>query len=128
VSARWCPEFRNYWRSFQILKQPGLLTRRFAYGLRVATLVISATLLLTPSFGPATITFVIVPFGLLFGIALFSAAWVDLGGLVRLFPIWHIVAFTGTAVISYVVVRVLLSNNRLKRSRVTSSVSQGGSR
>jgi hypothetical protein len=105
-----------------------LLTRRLAYSLRVTILVIIATLLLTPSFGPATITFVMVPFGLLFGITLFSGAWLDLAGLVGHFPIWHIIAFTGTAVVSYVVARVLLSNNRLERSRVSSSVSQGGSR
>jgi hypothetical protein len=111
---------------FGIVGVIALLTRRFAYGPRVAVLVFTATLLLTPSFGPATITFVMVPFGLLFGIALFSGAWVDLGGLVGLFPVWHIVAFTGTAVVSYIAARVLLSNNRFERSRGdASSVSQG---
>lgn len=38
-------------------------------------LVVAATLLLTPSWGPATITVVLVPFGLLFFVTLFTWSW-----------------------------------------------------
>jgi hypothetical protein len=90
------------------------LVRRLSAALRLVILVMSATVLLTPSWGPATIVVVPVPFGFLFVIALFTGEWADLGRWMTLFPIWHSIAFPATAVVSYVIVRLLLSNRSLQ--------------
>lgn len=90
------------------------LSRRLSYMSRVAALVVSGTLLLTPSWGPVTIAAVPVPFGLLLGVTLFGGGWLELASLVGLFGTWHLVAFPATATVFYVVVRLLLSNQRFK--------------
>ncbi|RDS81372.1 hypothetical protein DWU99_16985 [Dyella psychrodurans] len=77
---------------------------------RSLILVTAATLLLTPSWGPATITVVLVPFGFLFIVTLFTWSWSELAGWVSLFPLWHAIAFSATALISYFVIRKLPSN------------------
>jgi hypothetical protein len=106
----------------------GVLVRKLQFSARVAILVVSATLLLTPSMGPATITFVPVPFGYLLGITAATGAWTHVLDMVYLFPKWHAVAFPATAVLSYFLLRWVLSNNRFERSRGASSMSQGRNR
>jgi hypothetical protein len=86
------------------------LVRRLSIVLRIISLVLTATLLFTPSWGPATITAVPVPFGFLLGAALFSGAWSEIIGMVTMFPVWHAVAFPATAAVFYLIVRRLLSN------------------
>ena len=81
------------------------MVKRMPDSQRTIILVATATLLLTPSWGPATITVVLVPFGLLFLVTLFTWSWGELAALVSLFPLWHAIAFPVTAFISYVVIR-----------------------
>lgn len=81
---------------------------------RSLVLVAMATLLLTPSLGPATITVVPVPFGFLFTVTLFTWSWGELAGLVGLFPLWHAIAFPSTALVSYLLIRRLLSGNSFR--------------
>ena len=81
---------------------------------RTFTRVAAATLLLTPSWGPATITVVLVPFGLLFFVALFTWSWGELAALMGLFPLWHAIAFPVTALVAYLVLRGRPSNNSFK--------------
>ena len=90
------------------------MVRRIPDPQRTLILVAAATLLLTPSWGPATITVVLVPFGFLFIVTLFTWSWGELAGLVSLFPLWHAIAFPVTALISYFVIRKWPSNNSFK--------------
>jgi hypothetical protein len=76
------------------------MAKRMPDSQRSLILVAAATLLLTPSWGPATITVVLVPFGFLFIVTLFTWSWSELAGLVSLFPLWHAIAFPATAMIS----------------------------
>lgn len=86
------------------------LVRRLPLIPRIALLVFAATLLITPSWAPATIITVPVPFGFLLGVTLITGSWNELVGMLGLFPIWHAIAFPVTASVFYVVVRLLLSN------------------
>jgi hypothetical protein len=92
----------------------GVLVRNLRFSVRVAILVVSATILLTPSLGPATITFVPVPFGYLLGITAVTGTWPHVLDTVNLFPRWHAVAFPATAVLCYFVLRWVLSNNSVR--------------
>ena len=82
-----------------------LMVRRMPDSQCTLILVAAATLLLTPSWGPVTITVVLVPFGFLFFVTLFTWSWGELAALVSLFPLWHAIAFPATALISYFVIR-----------------------
>ena len=62
---------------------------------------------LTPSFAPATIALVMVPFGLLVALGLFSGDVGELGALVGVFWIWHLIAFPTTFFATYAIVRIL---------------------
>jgi hypothetical protein len=77
-------------------------------------LVISASLILTPSWSPATIVIVPVPLGFLLSITIFTGEWTDLAKWIALFPLWHAIALPATAIVSYIVVRTLLSNRPLQ--------------
>ena len=101
------------------------LSRSLPYISRVVVLVVSATLLLTPSWGPATIVAVPVPFGFLLGITLFSGGWLELASVVSLFGTWHLVAFPATATVFYAIVRLLLSNQRFKPTGHASGAAGG---
>lgn len=90
------------------------MVRRMSDPARSVILVVTATLLLTPTWGPATITVVLVPFGFLFTVTLFTWSWGELAGLVSLFPLWHAIAFPITAFISYYLIRKWSSNNSFK--------------
>jgi hypothetical protein len=50
---------------------------------------------------------------------LFTGTWGFMGelpGWIGLFPMWHAIAFSGTALVSYAIARRILSNQRLKPS------------
>jgi hypothetical protein len=90
------------------------IVRRMPESRRTPILVAATTLLLTPSWGPATITMVPVAFGFLFFVTLFTWSWNELSELVSQFSLWHAVAFPTTALIAYCVIRKLPSNNSFK--------------
>jgi len=90
------------------------MVKRVPDSRRLLILVAASTILLTPSWAPVTITVVLVPFGLLFFVTLFTWSWGELAGMVSLFPLWHAIAFPVTALISYFVIRKRPSNNSFK--------------
>ena len=90
------------------------MVKRVPGSRRSLVLVVASTILLTPSWAPVTITVVLVPFGLLFFVTLFTWSWGELAGMVSLFPLWHAIAFPVTALISYFVIRKRPSNNSFK--------------
>ena len=85
-----------------------LASRSLSRPLRLLIFVVAATILLTPSWAPATITIVSMPFGMLFFVALFTWSWDGLPQLLGFAPTWHLVAFPCTAVVAYFVGRRLL--------------------
>jgi hypothetical protein len=88
-----------------------VMVRKLRVSWRIGILVATTTLLLTPALGPATITEVLVPFGLIFAIALFWNAWGELIDLVRTFPTWYALSFPITCASAYIAFRVLLSHH-----------------
>lgn len=84
-----------------------LATKRMRDSARSLVLVVVATLLLTPSWGPATIVVVPVPFGVLFLTTLLTWTWGEFAKWVTMFPLWHAIAFPATACVSYFLVRKL---------------------
>ena len=84
------------------------ITSAASKSIRLLFFVLTATLLLTPSWGPATIAFIPMPFGLIFFITLFTWSWGGLLQLVDLAPIWHSLAFPITALIAYAVGRKII--------------------
>lgn len=93
------------------------IVRRLPTVPRIISLVLTATLILPPSLGPATITVVPIPFGFLLVVAVFSGEWRGVIELLAMFPVWHAIAFPATATASYLIVRRLLSNKSLQQSR-----------
>jgi hypothetical protein len=88
-------------------------TRRMRVSRRSLVLVVVATLLLTPSLGPATIAVVPVPFGILFLTALFTWTWGELARWVTTLALGHAIAFPVTACLSYFLVgKLLLGQSR----------------
>lgn len=73
---------------------------------RVALLVWSAALLLTPSWASGILVAVPVPFGYLVGSAMITGAWSDVVAVLQQFSTWHLVAFPATATVFYVIVRL----------------------
>jgi hypothetical protein len=100
--------------AFIVVVVIGYLVRRLSLGSRIAFVVLASTLLLTPSLGPATIAVVPVPFGLLLVFTIVDGDWGNLANWVTSYSLWHTVAFPATAVVSYVVVRLLPPNNSFK--------------
>lgn len=92
-------------------------TSRMRSSQRSFVVVIVATLLLAPSWGPATIVVVPVPFGVLFFTALWTWTWGGLLKWVTMFPLWHAIAFPATAFLSHFLVRKLL----LRQSEISRS-------
>lgn len=82
-------------------------TKRLRASRRSLVLVVVATLLLTPSWAPATIVVVPAPFGFLFLTALLTWTWGELAKWVTMFPLWHAIAFPVTACLSYLLIRRL---------------------
>ena len=66
------------------------------------------TLLFTPSWAPATIVVVPMPFGVMLGVGMFSGAPNEIIDLLLLFWWWHLPAFTITALISFKVATKIL--------------------
>ena len=87
------------------------ITRARAQGMRTVALGLCATVLFTPGLGPATITAVPVPFGLLLGIALFSFHFNEPLGVLKIAPLWYAIAFPATAFIVYLLHTALLKSN-----------------
>ena len=92
----------------------GFMTHRLRPAIRILAIVLSAALLLTPSFGPATIAVVPAPFGYLVLGAVLGDGWGALMDLLIQYPIWHAVAFPATAFVAYLVSRRLRPNNSFK--------------
>jgi hypothetical protein len=63
---------------------------------------------LTPSLAPATIAVIVVPFGLNLLVAIFAAEMQELGELIAIFAIWHLLAFPTTFAITYALTRLFL--------------------
>ena len=70
---------------------------------RRVVFIVSATLLLAPSWGPATIVSIPLPFGILLGIGLFGGELNDLFSVIASYPWWHFLAFSITAFLSWLV-------------------------
>jgi hypothetical protein len=91
------------------------LMRNRSHRTRTTASLITASLLFTPVWGPATIAVAPVPFGLLL---LLSVATLDWRGLLSVMALtrawWYLVAFPATALVAYVCRRILLSNNSFK--------------
>jgi hypothetical protein len=86
----------------------GFATKRMTHSRRSLVLVVVATLLLSPSWGPASIVVIPVPFGTLFLTALLTWSWGELANWVGMFPLWHAIAFPATACVSYFLIRYRL--------------------
>ena len=85
---------------------------------RAATFVVCVTLLCTPSWGPATIAMVPVPFGLIFGVAVATFDWHALLNIMGMAPShWYFIAFPVTAIVAYALWRFVFSNYSSKRTR-----------
>lgn len=82
-------------------------TRAMRESRRSLVLVVVATALFAPSWGPATIVVVPVPFGILFLTTLLTWTWGELAKWVTMFPLWHAIAFPATACLSYLLIRKL---------------------
>lgn len=72
---------------------------------QLATFTLVATLLLTPSWAPATIVAVPIPFGALLCFGLFSGALHELFNLILLFWWWHLIAFPVTGILVYLLAK-----------------------
>ena len=91
-----------------------LATRRLSPRVRIPLLVAASCLLLTPTFGPATIAVVPVTFGWLLIPTIVTWSWSDLAQWIMLYPRWHAFAFPATAVVSYLVARFVRPNSSFK--------------
>ena len=80
----------------------------------LALLTVVATLLVTPTMGPATIAVVPVTFGWLLIPTIVAGSWFELGGWLTAYPVWHAFAFPITAALSYLVLRRVRPNNSSK--------------
>ena len=100
--------------AFIVVAVVGYLVRGFSLASRIAFVVLASTLLLTPSLGSATIAVVPVPFGILLVFTTLDGGWGTLASRLMIDSLWHTVAFPATAVVSYVVVRLLPPNNSFK--------------
>jgi hypothetical protein len=87
------------------------MVQKRSAAVRAIAMIGCATLLFTPGWGPATITVVPVPFGFLFGIALFSFHWSELVDVLGLAPYryWYEIAFPATALVIFVLRQAFLS-------------------
>ena len=93
----------------------GWLTQNMRQSKRIPLIVLASSLLLTPTFGPATIAVVPVTFGWLLIPTIFTWSWLELGSWIAEYPRWNALAFTATALLTYIVLRVR-SNNSFKRT------------
>ena len=92
----------------------GYFTKRLSHRTWLPLMVVTSSLLLTPTLGPATIAVVPVTFGWLLVASVATCAWSELGGWIAAYPVWHAIAFPATAVLSYLVLRRVRPNNSFK--------------
>lgn len=92
----------------------GWLTRCIHPAVRTPLLVLVSVLLLTPSLGPATIAIVPVPIGYLVIATAIEWSWRDLVAWVGQYPLWHTISIPATALISYIIVRLVRPNDSFK--------------
>ena len=83
-------------------------TRRAPPARRLLYWTVAATLLLTPTWVPATITMISAPFGLPFFIIVATWDWRGLQQLVAEYPVWHAIAFPATALVAALLGRAYL--------------------
>jgi len=94
-----------------ILSGVARLVRKLSPGLRTTAFLLTATLLFTPGWAPATITVVPIPFGALLGVAVFTFRWNELRDVVLLAPpSWYWFAFPATAFLVYVFRKLMIYN------------------
>lgn len=90
-----------------------LAIRKLPLAYQKPTFIGVCMLLLTPSWGPATIVGVLVPFGLLFSVSLFGGFIHELPSLVISLWWWHIIVFPLVGLVAYVIGGRLFTNKRL---------------
>ena len=93
----------------------GWLTQNMRQSKRIPLMVLTSSLLLTPTWGPATIAVVPVTFGWLLIPTIFTWSWPELGSWIAEYPRWNALAFSATALLTYIVMRVR-SNYSFKRT------------
>jgi len=89
----------------------GWLTRYLSRRARMLLLIVASCLLLTPTWGPATVAEVPTTFGWLLIPTILIWGWSDLAGYMLQYPRWNAVAFPVTALLSYLIVRWKFSGN-----------------
>lgn len=94
-----------------------ILTKKLSRTASMPIRVISALLIISPSWGPATITFLPVPLGLLLLMTIYSGDYRGMYDLFMLFPIWHLISLPFTALVFYCTLRIVASNKKIKRTR-----------
>ena len=94
----------------------GYLSRGLERRAWLCLLVVTSTLLLTPTLGSATIAVVPVTFGWLLLPSIATGSWSDLANWVMAYPAWHAFAFPATAILAYLVLRRVRPNNSFKRT------------
>ena len=103
----------------------GFMTRRLHPAICTSVIVLSSTLLLTPSFGPATIAVVPAPFGYLLLATVLGDGWGSLVAWVMTYSFWHAIAFPVTALVTYLIVRWVRPNNSFKPKPLRGSANSG---
>ena len=88
------------------------VVRRMPIKARLPVFVSVAVLLATPSWAPATIVAVPIPFGVLFFGSFFGGFIHELPELLLVFWWWHLIAFPLVGLISYFVGRKVLFNKK----------------
>jgi len=83
---------------------------------RIPVTVVIFTITLTPSWGPATIVAVPVPFGIILGVGVIGMAMDEVVDLLLLFWWWHIVAFPVTAYVGLFLARTIHKKRALEAS------------
>ncbi|WP_064792103.1 hypothetical protein [Shewanella woodyi] len=78
-----------------------LLAKQLPETMRVRFSTVIYTLLFTPSWAPATIVVVPIPFGVMLGVGALTGALNEILDLLLLFWWWHLPAFIVTGFISY---------------------------
>jgi hypothetical protein len=92
----------------------GRILRSLRSAFRTPLLILASLLLLTPSLGPATIVVVPAPFGYLLIPTAIDGSWTALASWVMSYPLWNAVAFPATAIVSYMIIRLVRPNHFLK--------------
>ena len=98
--------------AFGVVALIGWLTQNTPRKIRTGLLVLASCLLLTPTWGPATIAVVPTTFGWLLVPTILAWSWSELADWVMQYPRWHAFAFPATGLLAYMVVRWVLPKIR----------------